>query len=531
MKIVLRADVDNLGNKGDLVEVAPGYARNYLVPKGLAMVATDGVDAPGGVHAPLPARSVTGGSRKGRRPPPASWRPSGSRSRPGRARAAGSSARSRRPTSPKRSRPRPASSSTGASSTSSPSRRWARTRCRCASTARSRSRSRSRSSPSNSGPGLDVDIDRGSMIEHTFVLCSARVVPGGDNSPIIHRVMPLPPHKGLTRRCPPRLGRRAGAGTGAGRGGRVVQSISDMRPEPSRPSGGGRVPPHNIEAEESLLGAMLLSKDAIASAVETVQPEDFYKPAHGHLFEAISTLYGAGRAGRPGHRGRGAAPGRPARRPRRQAGHPADPGRHPGGRQRRPLRPDRRGARPAAPPDRRRPARSPRWATTMPDDVTDTLDRAETLVFDVANRRLSTLAAGHLPGAAGEPRPARGAVRARRPDAPASPPASVDLDEVLLGFQPSNLIVVAARPGQGKTSLRPRGGRPRRPRDAASRSCSSPWRWATSSSPSGSWPPRPASTPACCGRAASPRADWTEDQPRRRPPGRGAASTSTTTRT
>jgi large subunit ribosomal protein L9 len=43
VKIVLRADVDNLGNKGDLVEVAPGYARNYLVPKGLAMPASSGV--------------------------------------------------------------------------------------------------------------------------------------------------------------------------------------------------------------------------------------------------------------------------------------------------------------------------------------------------------------------------------------------------------------------------------------------------------------------------------------------------------
>jgi ribosomal protein L9 len=44
VKIVLRADVDNLGNKGDLVEVAPGYARNYLVPKGLAMVAGPGIE-------------------------------------------------------------------------------------------------------------------------------------------------------------------------------------------------------------------------------------------------------------------------------------------------------------------------------------------------------------------------------------------------------------------------------------------------------------------------------------------------------
>jgi large subunit ribosomal protein L9 len=42
VKIVLRADVNNLGNKGDLVEVAPGYARNYLVPKGLAIAASAG---------------------------------------------------------------------------------------------------------------------------------------------------------------------------------------------------------------------------------------------------------------------------------------------------------------------------------------------------------------------------------------------------------------------------------------------------------------------------------------------------------
>ena len=43
MKILLRADVDNLGKKGDLVEVADGYARNYLVPRGLAMKATSGI--------------------------------------------------------------------------------------------------------------------------------------------------------------------------------------------------------------------------------------------------------------------------------------------------------------------------------------------------------------------------------------------------------------------------------------------------------------------------------------------------------
>ena len=44
MKVVLRADVDNLGNKGDLVDVADGYARNYLVPKGLALKASRGAE-------------------------------------------------------------------------------------------------------------------------------------------------------------------------------------------------------------------------------------------------------------------------------------------------------------------------------------------------------------------------------------------------------------------------------------------------------------------------------------------------------
>lgn len=42
MKIVLREDVESLGHKGDLVDVADGYARNFLVPRGLALKATRG---------------------------------------------------------------------------------------------------------------------------------------------------------------------------------------------------------------------------------------------------------------------------------------------------------------------------------------------------------------------------------------------------------------------------------------------------------------------------------------------------------
>jgi large subunit ribosomal protein L9 len=42
VKVILRSDIVQVGKRGDIVEVSDGYARNFLFPKGLAMVATDG---------------------------------------------------------------------------------------------------------------------------------------------------------------------------------------------------------------------------------------------------------------------------------------------------------------------------------------------------------------------------------------------------------------------------------------------------------------------------------------------------------
>lgn len=42
MKVILRQDVDGVGRRGDIVSVADGHARNFLLPKGMAIVATDG---------------------------------------------------------------------------------------------------------------------------------------------------------------------------------------------------------------------------------------------------------------------------------------------------------------------------------------------------------------------------------------------------------------------------------------------------------------------------------------------------------
>jgi replicative DNA helicase len=57
-----------------------------------------------------------------------------------------------------------------------------------------------------------------------------------------------------------------------------------------------RVPPHNIEAEECVLGSMLLSKDAIAEVLEQLWEEDLYRPAHRTVFRSILDLYSHGQA-------------------------------------------------------------------------------------------------------------------------------------------------------------------------------------------------------------------------------------------
>ena len=60
--------------------------------------------------------------------------------------------------------------------------------------------------------------------------------------------------------------------------------------------GGGidRVPPHNLDAEVSVLGSMLLSADAIDEVTDVVGPADFYRGAHRSIFEAITALHDAG---------------------------------------------------------------------------------------------------------------------------------------------------------------------------------------------------------------------------------------------
>jgi replicative DNA helicase len=196
---------------------------------------------------------------------------------------------------------------------------------------------------------------------------------------------------------------------------------------------------------------MLLSKDAIATAAEVVHREDFYKPAHGHLYDAIQVLYARGE--------------------------PVDPVTVAEELRRAELLDDLGGknailriqaATPAAANAahyariveehallRRLIAVGSRVAEMgyeMPDDVSETLDQAETLVFEIAQRRVSSSLIGifkaleeslnHIEALFEADGMARG-----------TPSGYIDLDKILLGLQPSALYVVAARPGQGKTSF------------------------------------------------------------------------------
>nr|WP_189221779.1 replicative DNA helicase [Saccharothrix coeruleofusca] len=60
-----------------------------------------------------------------------------------------------------------------------------------------------------------------------------------------------------------------------------------------------RQPPQDLAAEQSVLGGMLLSKDAIADVVEVLSPNDFYRPAHQAVYDCILDLYGRGEPADP----------------------------------------------------------------------------------------------------------------------------------------------------------------------------------------------------------------------------------------
>lgn len=86
-------------------------------------------------------------------------------------------------------------------------------------------------------------------------------------------------------------------------GGRGRDDQHDRGSDNGAWDGGGsafeRVPPQDLDAEQSVLGGMLLSKDAIADVVEVLKGHDFYRPAHETIYGSILDLYAKGEPADP----------------------------------------------------------------------------------------------------------------------------------------------------------------------------------------------------------------------------------------
>jgi replicative DNA helicase len=81
-------------------------------------------------------------------------------------------------------------------------------------------------------------------------------------------------------------------------------ALTDDRGTAPEVSGGGnpgfdKQPPQDLPAEQSVLGGMMLSKDAIADVVEVLRPGDFYRPAHQNVYDCVLDLYSRGEPADP----------------------------------------------------------------------------------------------------------------------------------------------------------------------------------------------------------------------------------------
>ena len=212
-----------------------------------------------------------------------------------------------------------------------------------------------------------------------------------------------------------------------------------------------KVPPHNIEAEASLLGAMLLTTDAIVDASQIVEAAHFYKPVHQSIFEAIRLLYERGEAvdvitvndelKRAGVDdaivGTGALMSL-------SAGTPAATNATHYARivyEHAVLRKLITTAHDIAD-----------LGYSQPEDVQKAVDEAETMVFNVAQGRVTDSMA-FMHELLGETLDDIEKLYDRGDAITGTPTGFIDLDEITAGLQESNLVVIGARPAMGKTSF------------------------------------------------------------------------------
>ncbi len=212
-----------------------------------------------------------------------------------------------------------------------------------------------------------------------------------------------------------------------------------------------RLPPQNAEAEQCVLGSILLSRDAIGTAVEMLRPEDFYQDAHQIIFRAVTKLWEKNRSvdvvtlaealrqeGQLDRVGGATYLSTLARAVPTAANvqHYAEIVE---------AKSMLRGLIATG-------TEIVGWAYDSTDDPRTLLDRAEQLIFEIARHRM------RKPFAELKELLVRAYERLERLYDTHSPVTGVptgyrELDQITAGLQPSDLVILAGRPSQGKTTL------------------------------------------------------------------------------
>lgn len=215
----------------------------------------------------------------------------------------------------------------------------------------------------------------------------------------------------------------------------------------------GRQPPQDLDAEEAVLGGMLLSKDAIADVLEKLRPQDFYRPNHQSIYEVILDLYGRGD---PADAVTVAAELDRKGLLRRVGGAPhlhdlismvptaANAGYYAGIVAEKALL-------------RRLVAAGTRivqygYAGAEGADVSEVVDRAQAEVYDVTDRRTSEDFVP-LEELLQPTMDEIDAIASAGGISKGVPTGFTDLDEITNGLHPGQMIIVAARPGVGKSTI------------------------------------------------------------------------------
>jgi replicative DNA helicase len=232
---------------------------------------------------------------------------------------------------------------------------------------------------------------------------------------------------------------------------------SDPGPEDpgSRRGEFDRQPPQDVAAEQSVLGGMLLSKDAIADVVEALRPGDFYLPKHQAVYDCILDLYGRGEPADPitvsaelERRGELARVGGApylhtliATVPTAaNAGYYAE------------IVAEKAILRRLVEAGTRIVQYGYGANSGSSGDVSEVVDRAQAAIYEVTERRTSEdyVALEELLQPTMDE---IDAIASRGGTAQGVPTGFMDLDEVTNGLHPGQMIIVAARPGVGKSTL------------------------------------------------------------------------------